>query len=475
VTSSLTSGGWLPSDFQTGFSVLDVMASHLRGSGRMSRVTPIGTANPGLAGLTLSCPECNARRSMDGIFSKQTWERFSKCSGKRPWLADADEDCDCKPRALQRGASNLYYPVTHSALSIPPWDDKLQDSLGSFWDSLVNVAEPAQRAGFISMLAQGDLGPILAELKLTPQGLADAIERRLQHYHEIDTTDLKPAEYRQFMENAGDAEDENLEFEVRREFVPAVLERWVSSIARAVRLREVRAMTGFTRINPPGDPDSPDVATISKTRLAWYPAIEVRGEGIFLALNEDRLSEWEELDEVRNRAEAIDNRYREDWQSRHGNDSSPPRTITPRFLLCHTLSHVLMRQLTLECGYSSAALQERIYAGSNPSPMAGLLIYTATSDADGTLGGLQRQGEADRIEQTLRNALAGVEWCSSDPLCISDMMGAEGSFSHSACHSCVLVPETSCEEFNYFLDRGLLVGIPDHPEVGFFSDLLKQR
>jgi hypothetical protein len=235
---------------------------------------------------------------MDGIFSKQTWERFSKCSGKRPWLADADEDCDCKPRALQRGASNLYYPVTHSALSIPPWDDKLQDALGSFWDSLVNVADPAQRAGFISMLAQGDLGPILAELKLTPQGLADAIERRLQHYQEIDTTDLKPAEYRQFVENAGDAEDENQEFEVRREFVPAVLEPWVSSIARAVRLREVRAMTGFTRINPPGDPDSPDVATISKTRLAWYPAIEVRGEGIFLALNEDRLSDWEELEEV---------------------------------------------------------------------------------------------------------------------------------------------------------------------------------
>lgn len=447
---------------------------HVEGCKNRNGALKLRSEHPGLAGLILSCPDCKARRPMDGIFSKKTWERFADCSGRRPWLADADETCKRKPVAVQRGASNLYFPVTHSALSIPPWSDQLQEVLGSFWDTLVNV-DSSQRAAFITMLAAGDLSEVLRELKLTPQGLADAIERRLVQYEEVDATDLKPAEYRQFVENAGDSDDEHQEFEVRREYVPAALSPWVSSVARAVRLREVRAITGFTRINPPGDPDSPDVSLISKTRLNWYPAIEVRGEGIFLALDEKRVSEWEEQPEVQIRIAALNSRYRDDWLSRHADDVPPRRTITPRLLLCHTLSHVLMRQLTLECGYSSAALQERIYAAGGPNPMAGLLIYTATSDADGTLGGLQRQGEADRLAETLRNAVAAVEWCSSDPLCISDMMGAEGSFSRSACHSCVLVPETSCEEFNFFLDRGLLVGIPDHPEVGFFSALLTQE
>ena len=142
-------------------------------------------------------------------------------------------------------------------------------------------------------------------------------------------------------------------------------------------------------------------------------------------------------------------------------------------MLCHTLAHALMRQLTLECGYSSASLQERIYAAAGDDPMAGVLIYTATPDSDGTLGGLQRQGKAERIPGILTRALFAIEWCSSDPLCISDMMGAQATFSHSACHACVLAPETSCEAFNSYLDRGLLTGLPGNPQTGFFDGLMR--
>ncbi len=244
-----------------------------------------------------------------------------------------------------------------------------------------------------------------------------------------------------------------------------------TTVVRAVRLREVKAITGFTRINPPGDPDSPEIAQLSRTKLSWLPAIEVRGEGIFLALNEQRLKTWEVLPSVVERADTCHERYRADWQARHGAHSEPERFITPRYMLCHTLSHALMRQLTLECGYSSASLQERIYAATGDDAMAGLLIYTATTDSDGTLGGLQRQGLSGRIAGILVRAIAGIEWCSSDPLCITDMMGALQSYSHSSCHSCVLAPETSCEAYNNFLDRGLLIGIPESSETGFFSDL----
>ena len=144
-------------------------------------------------------------------------------------------------------------------------------------------------------------------------------------------------------------------------------------------------------------------------------------------------------------------------------------------MLCHTFAHALMRQLTLECGYSSASLQERIYVAEGDDPMAGILVYTSTPDSDGTLGGLQRQGEAKRIGGIVTRAIRAIEWCSSDPLCISDMMGAEASYSHSACHACVLAPETSCENFNQFLDRGLLVGVPEAPDIGFFADLIGQN
>ncbi|WP_373491035.1 DrmB family protein [Parasphingorhabdus sp.] len=428
--------------------------------------------NAGLAGLMLRCPKCKASRPMDGIFAKQTWEHFSRCAGRRPWLANGDETCAQQPVAVQRGASNLYFAVTQSALSIPPWSDRLQECLGTFWDTLVNV-DSTQREQFIELMGQGDLRPVLDELKMTPAQLAAAIENRVEKYTEINTDDLRPAEFRQFVEDPGDRLDKDLEFEIRRESVPEKIRPWISTVVRAVRLREVRAITGFTRINPPGDPSSPEVARLSKEELSWLPAIEVRGEGIFLSLNESKLSDWEAQPLVMQRAAECNALYVKDWKSRHGEEEDPPKEISPRYMLCHTFAHAMMRQLTLECGYSSASLQERIYADSGEDPMAGILIYTASPDSDGTLGGLQRQGKASRIAGIVSRALLAMEWCSSDPLCITDMMAAHASFSHSACHGCVLAPETSCETFNHFLDRGLLIGTPDNSDTGFFRDLLE--
>ena len=174
------------------------------------------------------------------------------------------------------------------------------------------------------------------------------------------------------------------------------------------------------------------------------------------------------------RVTECETRHQADWKERYGEDAKPPQAITPRYMLCHTLAHALMRQLTLECGYSSASLQERIYAGTGEEQMAGLLIYTATPDSDGTLGGLERQGKAGRIEGILQRAIDAIEWCSSDPLCITDMMGAINSYSHSVCHACCLAPETSCEAFNSFLDRALLTGDGTGSGLGYFEDMLRR-
>ena len=425
---------------------------------------------PGLAGLILSCRVCGARRSMDGVFSARAWHGF-QCRGRRPWLAGTDETCDSEPRALQRGASNLYFPVLESALSIPPWSDALQEALGVYWTPIIRT-EPEDRATFIRILAQGELEPVLNELGLNPEELAQQIEDRIARYRDDAILNIRQEEYRQFVLGADTADRDAREFEVRSVSLPDSLRFYFSRVVRVVRLREVRALKGFTRINPPGDEDSPDIAAIAVGQPGWLPAVEVRGEGIFLAFNQETLHPWEVLDIVQDRARKVQAAWHVEWRNRYG-EGDPAWSITPRYLLVHTFAHALMRQLTLECGYSTAALRERLYVSDGDDGMAGLLIYTATSDADGTLGGLQRQGESHRIERAVEAAVRAMEWCSSDPLCIEGLIAGSDGLSLAACHACVFAPETACEEYNRFLDRSLLVGSPNSSDAGFFFPLLR--
>ena len=143
-------------------------------------------------------------------------------------------------------------------------------------------------------------------------------------------------------------------------------------------------------------------------------------------------------------------------------------------MLLHTLAHVLINQLSFDCGYGSASLRERLYCDfTDPSrPMHGFLIYTASGDSEGTMGGLVRQGNPGRLETTLRRALKHAAWCSSDPVCIESKGQGSDNSNLAACHGCCLLPETSCEEGNRLLDRALLIGTPERPALGFFSKFL---
>lgn len=417
----------------------------------------------GLAGLVLRCPKCDAFRTMENIFRQSEFQY--PCHGQRPWLRRPDASCGLGLRALQRGASNLYFPVIHSALSIPPWSDVLQQMLGTMWDPLVNT--PAeQRIAQIQWLINS--GP-LAHLTLSASEIAKAIEVRAGQLASS-SENLRVDEYAKFTaepEGFNKGED----FELRAEAVGPELRPWLSRIRRAVRLREVRAISGFTRIDPPfseSDSGLKRIAPISEAKLNWLPAIDVRGEGIFLELDRRELEKWSARKPVSKRAEEINDKYRQIFEERYG--QPPNRIISPTFILIHTFVHVLMRQLSLECGYSSASLRERLYVDDG-SGMHGALIYTATADSDGTLGGLARQGSSDLLTSTIRSAIASVRWCSSDPLCIQGIAALSEATNGAACHACVLAPETSCEEFNGLLDRALLVGLPGQPEIGYFAGL----
>jgi hypothetical protein len=442
---------------------------HKEGCRNQNGFLVLRSIRPGLAGLIVSCPKCHEEHSMDGVFSEGTWQAHT-CRGSRPWLGSHEASCDKQVRVMQRGASNLYFPAVSSALSIPPWSDALQEALGIYWHSIV-AAEPEHRAGFITVLAGGELNTVLENLGMTPDQLAAEIERRVNALDGLRSEAIREEEYRQFTLGSSSGSIKDSEFETRAVDIPRHLAPFFNRIIKVVRLREVMAIYGFTRVNPPGDEEVSEVSPISRSNLDWLPALEVRGEGIFLEFSSEALSEWENRSEVLERARQVNEAWKEDWKKRYG-DEVPPREITGRQLLLHSFSHVLMRQLTLECGYSSASLKERLYVSSGSSGMAGVLVYTATPDADGTLGGLQRQADTVRIGATIPAAVQAAEWCSSDPLCIEGLLASPDAFSNSSCHACILAPETACEEYNRFLDRALLVGTPASADTGYFSSLL---
>lgn len=435
---------------------------HKEGCSRRGDLKLEGSSVAGLGGLILTCLECEQRRSMEGCFAADAIPK--PCRGRRPWLGDgADEPCSAQPRAAQRGASNLYFSVTESALDIPPWSDELQKKIGIRWALLERAPDQSARRVLIEALR-------LSEVTGYDLGvLSNLIEDRIARLASPNRN-LRWEEYKQFVQHQS-AFGENSEFEIRPAPAPPEVADWITTIVRATRLREVRVQRGFTRVYPPAMADDARIARISVHPLSWLPAVENRGEGIFVQLRSDRIREWEALPAVLERAAEIQATYESAWRER-GHEEPPQKQVSARFLLIHSLAHALMNQFSLNCGYSSAALRERLYVGLDDWDMCGLLIYTSSPDADGTLGGLARQGEAQNFISVFEDCLRGMTWCSSDPLCIEGIHSLSAATNGAACHSCLLVSETSCEEFNSFLDRALLVGTPSEPQLGFFSSYL---
>jgi MrfA Zn-binding domain len=269
--------------------------------------------------------------------------------------------------------------------------------------------------------------------------------------------------------------DPRSEFKARVGPTPTGVTDWVGRVLLVERLREVRALRGFTRIDPVpdiGDLDEIEavragLAPIRRVVTAWLPGVEFRGEGILLQLEEDKLRSWEDIVGTKQLQETLQRANRA-WHAERGLQVHVERT--PRFVLLHTLSHLVIRQLALECGYSSASLRERIYSTQpGSSPMAGILIYTATPDAEGSLGGLVDQGRPESLGPLIGRAILDAALCANDPLCADRLIGEGGHINGAACHACLLVSETACECGNHYLDRGALVPTVSETSCAFFA------
>jgi hypothetical protein len=272
--------------------------------------------------------------------------------------------------------------------------------------------------------------------------------------------------------NAASAADR--EFRTEHVDVPPAFRDLIEAVVIVRRLREVRAIAGFTRIDSPFDllADEDEqraqyrIQALSSSELYWRPAVELRGEGIFIQLSERAVSKWEQLPAVVERSVAMAQIHRA-WRRDH----ELPAADYPgaRFVLLHSLAHMLIQGLALDCGYSSTSIRERIYASSSDKdPIAGILLYTATPDSDGSLGGLADKGQPERLEVLLRDAFERARFCSSDPLCGHSAPGEMGRLNGAACHACLFASETSCERANSYLDRAHVVETVAQLRTNFF-------
>lgn len=410
------------------------------------------------------------------------------CRGVSPQHgAVAPSNCARAIRGSLRSASNVYFGRVFSAIYLPRTTDTVSEELRSALEipplsTLIHMSVQIGQVASPSMLR--DANRELLEPYSDPE-LEEAIRVMASEMPEEEDPALTPDEPDEVVFRR--QEHQALQT-VRREgqlsVVPGRLadydERirpFVERILLVDRLRETRVLTGFNRIYP--EQPVNDEARLAQLwrrvpewRDRWLPAYRVFGEGVFIELNLARISEWNAGAEVVARAEKVERVYGAARQDRH----LRPRNVTPTFLLLHTFAHLLINQLTFECGYSTAALRERLYVSDSPgAPMAGVLIYTAAGDAEGTMGGLVRMGKPGYLEPAILAALRSALWCSADPVCMeTGTRWGQGpdSCNLAACHNCCLVPETACEEFNRFLDRAVVVGSLDNREMGFFHGLV---
>lgn len=457
------------------------------------------SASEGLESISVECESCGAWASLSGAFGKDVFKKLNEkwegrydftCHGRHPWK-HASEDCGVFPRTMQRGSSSVYFPVTVSSLVIPPYSSLLTrkvEASSDFEYCQKEISRRERRSALtsedIQEIIQDYSEGIARETGEETAAVAAVLERkflRAESEEKVSEFSYRSEEY-DALTGTTNVNDRNYDGDFVREStdIAAYGLPFLRSISLISKVREVTALKGFTRINPldsdfgaAKDGSADGFVPIKERKTKWYPAYQVRGEGIFIEFDEACIDVWRNSNpDVSRRAALLNENYK---RSMIG--EKRPRQITEKYLLLHTIAHLLIKQLSFECGYGIASLKERIYCGEadDGKRMEGIFIYTASGDSEGTLGGLVRQGRADVFPRIFRKAIETARICSGDPVCSLSNGQGRDALNLAACYSCALLPETSCEIFNAFLDRGVVVGTMRSPQIGFFAGQLQSN
>jgi hypothetical protein len=421
----------------------------------------VSRENTDLSGIHIKCENCKKSATLRGVFGYQ-----QKCSGLKYWNGYKDgkpykEECGQKMSVKIKTSNSVYYANTLSSLWIPEKQIlQLTTEIRTDIDEIVNQEDYEEK-----------------ELERYAKRKNIDIELIKQY---LDGTEIiyipdivyRKAEYEYFIKKE---QPENKTIKFRQINVKDTLLGF-EKLVKIDRLKKITVQTSFTR-NAPIDTDSILIdeegfgqqkytvkrQSVSKnsfeTRL--LPAIENYGEGILFVLDEQKLKEWEKNDVITERIKNMQIHAEDsDWQFH----KIEAKKLKPRKILIHTLSHLLIREFEYVCGYPMSSLQERLYVSDN---MNGFLI-SAYDGTDGYLGGLTKLcNNLDKLQKIITSALQRAKDCSLDPICYESEGQGISQLNLAACHSCTLIPDTSCEMSNLFLDRRLVID----EEFGYFKDL----
>jgi len=407
----------------------------------------------------VQCTRCQAEGSLPSRF------RFPKSTWQQPWIhkPPTNPPDDTLAWILEINDVRVHAASNRTALVIPP-ESRIRR--GTVEDRLYGSSrnQRAIRHAKTKVAKNSAINRIAREYRCTPDKLEEAVRKIDAGYplygQKITGGDLLVSEYKALTGIIPDlSEDEDFVTEhytddwqlLSQKLGDGTESRIAASVSHLVavnKLKEIMVFDGFRRAGSERLVP-PDITGES----GWLPAMELYGEGIFFALNEKLLQRWEGSHVLRSRADDFEKRC----------DRSSLRVafdinISPRFLLCHTLAHVMIRQLDAQAGYSAASLTERIYCGTAQNPMAGILIYVAVADEEGSLGGLMELARPDRFLRLLVSSFEAANWCSLDPVCSRQEGHGPDLLNRAACHACALVPETSCVYGNVLLDRVFVTG-----------------
>lgn len=405
------------------------------------------------------------------------------CRGERPWLGlngvQSPVSCGKELKVMIRGASNVHYSHIASAIYLPigegisPETTKVIDDIGvtkllTFYNQDNGKGDVLRL--MLSIRTEVTNGKI--ELDLLYSEIVSKLnnkEAEGQEQTEINELQIKFEEYGVFNKgyNKEGIDLKAILSDFSRYDEKEFLGKYFEHITLVEKLMETRVFTGFSRIDAnDGRTLEERKADLSTEHVSWLPAMQVYGEGIFLKFKDDVIDAW--LNETNTAFDKLLNRYK---QAR--DRQNVERNVNPAFIMMHTFAHLLIKRLCFSCGYGSSSLRERIYFSSDPETrMNGILIYTSSGDSEGSMGGLVRQGKPSYLSKNIIDALLDAEWCSADPVC-SDIGKSVGqgpdSVNGAACHNCVIVPETSCEEYNSLLDRSAVITLNNSVVKGFFK------
>lgn len=418
--------------------------------------------------LYLKCNDCGKTAGMSGAFSEFAFsgDEGYCCSNHHPhlehWQKKNEEPCTERLKTMLRTSSAVYFPVNMSALSIPPWSKQAVQFIENEKETL-SFMSPDQIPNYLSKKVlpkvpkQITLHDLLEAYRLVQSDKDNRLTEASVYYDEYSVL-IK-----------GDVEEDG-EYSAKSVVCPSEFTPFVKQVVAVDKLTVIQAMIGFTRGTPwtSGSLSDSRIAPLSETKKNWLPAVKLNGEGIFIEFDGNSLNRWAEKNKQRFE------RMRETLFDSYVTTEK----FSPQYVFLHSFSHLFIRALSEVCGYNSASIQEKIYStfcGHGEQPMHGVLVYLASSDTEGSLGGLISVAEhSDKFLAVIQRMLQTALWCSGDPLCSTAMQQGLNGLNYAACHDCTLLPETSCEIQNTLLDRVSVVGLPENRSLGFLGDYVEK-